>query len=193
MRVTVFIDISLLRHGETEGGARYRGATDDALTASGREQMWAAVGADCRWDRIVSSPLTRCAEFARMLAQRHSLPLRIDPRLREMAFGAWEGRTATEIVRADAGALARFWKDPWRHGPPGGEPLSRVRARVFDAWRDVVGEHGSTLVITHGGPIRLILCQVWGHPFERMLEIECPLASLRRVWVAVREPATMET
>lgn len=192
MVVTVHTDISLLRHGEAEGGARYRGVTDDPLTATGREQMWAAVGDECRWDSIVSSPLARCAEFARALAQHHSLPLRLDDRLREMNFGAWDGQTAAKIMQTDADALGRFWNDPWRHHPPGGESLAQLRSRVLDAWHDIVNEHRSALVITHGGPIRVILCEMWRHPVERLLEIEVPLGSLRRVMVPQPQAAGLE-
>ena len=180
MDLDVATDISLLRHGETEGGARYRGSTDVALTAAGWAAMWAAVG-DKNWDRIVCSPLQRCADFARALAQQRSLPLALDTRWREMNFGAWEGKTAAEITGADAAALARFWEDPSNNGPPGGEPLAAVRARVLDAWRDVTSSRQSTLVITHGGPIRLILCHEAGHPFERLLEMDVAFASLHRL------------
>ena len=192
MNVSVYTDISLLRHGETEGGARYRGITDDPLTATGREQMWAAVGAECRWDSIVSSPLMRCAEFARALAQHHSLPLRLESRLREMNFGAWDGQTAAEIMQTDAEALQRFWNDPWRHGPPGGESLAQLRTRVLDAWHDIVNEFRSTLVITHGGPIRLILCELWRYPDKRLLDIEVPIASLRRALVPRPQATALE-
>ena len=58
--------IDLIRHGEPEGGRRYRGATDDPLTAAGWRQMEAAV-AGLSWQRIYSSPLVRCADFARHL------------------------------------------------------------------------------------------------------------------------------
>lgn len=173
-----FIRIDLLRHGEAEGGTRYRGRTDDPLTAAGEQQMWAAVGDENHWNGIVSSPLIRCADFARTLARRHSLPLRIDTRLREMDFGEWDGRGADDILRTDAAPLQRFWKDPWRHAPPGGESLPQVQARVLEAWRDAAHERRPMLLITHGGPIRLILCQVWGHPIERLLDIEVPLGSL---------------
>jgi hypothetical protein len=61
--------IDLLRHGEVEGGVRFRGSTDHPLTAEGWAQMWAAVGTDIHWDRIVTSPLTRCADFARALSR----------------------------------------------------------------------------------------------------------------------------
>jgi broad specificity phosphatase PhoE len=192
VHASVFIDISLLRHGEAEGGARYRGVSDDPLSAHGREQMWTAVGDKCRWDSVVSSPLTRCADFANALAQHHALPLRIDARLREMDFGDWEGHSAEEIARRDGTALTRFWQDPWNHGPPRGEPLCDMRARVLAAWNDLVAERRSTLVITHGGPIRLLLCQAHGLPWARLLEIDVPLASLQRVLVPIASTVTPE-
>ncbi|MGH8566487.1 MAG: histidine phosphatase family protein, partial [Gammaproteobacteria bacterium] len=80
--------VGLLRHGEAEGGPRYRGSTDDPLTANGWMQMWMAVGTEFHWDRIVTSPLARCLDFARELSRRRSLPLEVNDDLRELHFGA---------------------------------------------------------------------------------------------------------
>lgn len=176
-----FIHIDLLRHGETAGGARYRGVTDDPLTAAGWAQMWSAVDSDVHWEGVISSPLVRCAEFARALAKRHSLPLRLDARLREMDFGAWEGRTAAELLEKEPNALARFWQNPLNHPPPHGEPLQHVQSRVLAAWREVTARRRPVLLISHGGPLRVILCHTLGHPLERMLEIDVPHAARRQV------------
>lgn len=179
--------IHLLRHGEADGGARYRGTTDDALTAAGWEQMWAAVNADVRWDGIVTSPLRRCAEFARALARQRSIPLTFDERLAEMHFGAWEGRSAAELMSTDPQALARFWDDPATHTPPGAEPLARFAARVLAAWHGIVRDHPGRriLLITHGGVIRVILCHVLGRPVERLLDFDVGHAALYRVRAAI--------
>src|SRR5262245_22117711 len=123
----------------------------------GWEQMWAAVGNDCRWDVIVSSSLKRCAKFARALAQRHSLPLKIDERLCEMHSGAWEGHNAAELMQTDPDNLARFWRDPEHHAPTGGESGATMRLRVMAAWHDAIAQDRTTLIVTHGGPIRAIL------------------------------------
>ena len=104
--------IDLLRHGETERGGGFRGSLDDALTAHGWQQMRDAVALAGPWDVLVSSPLQRCAAFARELAADRRLPLRIEPELRELHFGAWEGRSAAELMSTDAEALGRFWADP---------------------------------------------------------------------------------
>ncbi len=174
--------IHLLRHGETEGGPRYRGSSDDALNPSGWEQMQAAVEGGS-WDRIVASPLIRCAAFAQALAERRGIPLAIDARLREMHFGAWEGRTAVEIMEEDGDALTRFWQNPAAYPPPGGEPLIEFQARVLAAWRDIVRDNSGqrVLLVSHGGPIRVILCEIRRHPVERLLEFEVAHAALLAV------------
>lgn len=182
---SVYLD--LLRHGETEGGARYRGTTDDPLTAAGREQMRAAVNDNARWDGIVTSPLRRCAEFARTLARQRSIPLMLDARLAEMHFGAWEGRSAAELMSADPEALARFWDDPAAHTPPGAEPLARFAERVLTAWSDIVRDHSGrrVLLVTHGGVIRVILCHLLRRPIERLLEFDVGHAARHRVRAAI--------
>ncbi|HKQ30475.1 MAG TPA: alpha-ribazole phosphatase [Burkholderiales bacterium] len=174
------IDIDLLRHGETEGDARYCGSTDISLAAAGWDQMWAVVGNDARWETIVSSPLKRCAQFAEALAQRHRLALRIDDRLRELHFGNWEGRSAAEIMQTDAEDLTRFWRNPSQHAPPGGESLTMLQTRVLSAWQDILAECRTALVVTHGGPIRIILCHLHGTSIDDSLRIDIPHASLWR-------------
>lgn len=160
--------IVLLRHGATVGTAGFLGSTDDALSAAGWDQMQAFGGGP--WERIVSSPRARCLAFAADCARRHRLPLTVDARWAEMQFGAWEGRTAAELMRSDPRALAGFWRDPLRHPPPGAEPLQQVRSRVLTAFTELHESAGPVLVVTHGGPIRIVLCHVHSRPLERLLD-----------------------
>ncbi|MBP8284764.1 MAG: alpha-ribazole phosphatase family protein [Chromatiaceae bacterium] len=184
--------IDLLRHGETLGGSRFRGRLDDPLTERGWDRMWAAVrppdgggeGVPV-WDGIVTSPLARCADFARALSERESIPLRLDPRLAELDFGDWEGQTAADLMASDAEALGRFWADPVAHPPPSGEPLLAFQGRVLTAWDELLRQDRGdrTLVISHGGVIRVILCQVLGYPLGRLLELDVGHASLTGIRV----------
>lgn len=178
--------IALLRHGETQGGNCYRGSRDDLLTALGWEQMEAATGT-IAWERIVASPLKRCADFAQDLAGRLAIPLAFDERLREMHFGAWEGRTAAELMESAPDALARFWRDPAAYPPPGAEALGDFQARVLAAWDELRNQPNGrrVLVVGHGGPIRTILCTVLGHPLDRLLELEIELGHGALRWVRV--------
>lgn|SRR3989344_2889406 len=99
--------------------------------------MRQAVGENCPWQAIASSPLSRCADFARELAARHGLPLEIDARLIELGFGAWEGCTAQELTAKDPEILARFRSDPLSNTPPGAESLAVFRSRILEA-RDIL-------------------------------------------------------
>ncbi len=177
--------IDLLRHGEPEGGARYRGSRDDPLSARGWEQMRAAVGDRRPWQQIISSPLVRCADFARELAARHAIPLEIMPNLQEMSFGAWEGRTAAEIMVDTPRALELFWRDPLNNPPPQGESLLACDRRVATAWKTLLSKHAGhhVLVVAHGGIIRLVLRQVLQIPLQCLYRLEVPYATLSQVRV----------
>ncbi len=181
--------IGLLRHGEVEGGTCFRGSTDDPLTAIGLTQMRVATEGSHHWDQVISSPLARCASFAKEFAWRHSLPLIFDDRLQEMYFGAWEGRTAAELIDEDPVALEQFWTDPDTHSPPGGEPLSHFRARVLETWNMIIHIHTKQriLLVTHGGVIRVLLCHVLQRPVGKLLEIEVKHGALHTLRISVDE------
>jgi alpha-ribazole phosphatase len=171
--------IHLLRHGETEGGPRYLGGTDVALSACGWQQMRTAV-AGRSWDAIVSSPLRRCAAFAEALAQELGVGCRLEPDLREMSFGTWEGHSASELMQTDAERLRLFWSDPGVHAPPGGETIPELHARVMAAWRRLVSaaNRERLLIVTHGGPIRVLRAVQSNTAWSALLSIEVPYAAL---------------
>lgn len=125
--------LDLLRHGETELGGGLRGSLDDALTEKGWAQMRAAVVAGGPWNRLISSPLQRCARFAAELGEQLNLPVHLDKHLQELHFGAWEGQSAAALMETDAEALGLFWADPYAFTPPQGEPVSDFAARVLGA------------------------------------------------------------
>lgn len=185
--------VDLLRHGEPLGGTRFRGWLDDPLNETGWEQMRAAAGKACHWDMVVSSPLKRCADFATELAGRHSLPLEIDDRFKEMGFGEWEGRTPAELAQVDAARLENFWRDPVAFPPPGGEGLLEVQARVVEGWKDLLARHPGrrALLVCHGGVIRLVLAEVLGIPLPNLFRLQVPFACLARVRVEKLGDATL--
>jgi alpha-ribazole phosphatase len=187
--------IDLLRHGEVEGGVCFRGSTDHPLTAEGWAQMWTAVGNEVHWNRIVTSPLARCADFARALSRYRSILLEINEDLRELHFGAWEGRTVAELMAEHTEALTRFWQDPLNHPPPGAEPLAQLQARTLAAWNALIARYPSQhlLLITHGGPVRILLCHVLGKPLDRLLEIDVTHAALYRLCVRTDTDSSLQT
>ncbi|NCA68985.1 MAG: histidine phosphatase family protein [Sphingobacteriia bacterium] len=168
--------IDLLRHGETLGGPGFRGARDDPLSAHGRASMHRVAGARPGWTRIVSSPARRCGDFARALATQQGVPLSFAPALRERGFGDWEGLAAEQIPAAER---ARFWADPVGYTPPGAESFQAFSTRVLAAWAELRASPApATLVVTHGGVIRVILAELLRMPPAAVLLIEVPPASL---------------
>ena len=166
--------LDLLRHGETELGGGLRGSLDDALTEKGWAQMREAVSGQGPWDRLVSSPLQRCARFAEELSTQRDLPVSLDRDLQELHFGAWEGRSAAALMETDAEALGLFWADPYGFTPPQGEPVSDFSARVLAAVMRLHAAHAGerVLLVSHGGVMRLLLAQARGLPREQLLNVE---------------------
>lgn len=133
---------------------------DPAATQSTAERLAAALPAQAR---VSYSTLQRCEQLALSLqALRPDLVSKPDARLREMDFGAWEGRPWDAIARTDIDA----WTADFASYRPGqGENLAAVLARVSAALQD----HRSLPVaptdaapdvvwITHAGVIR---CVAW--------------------------------
>ena len=177
--------IDLLRHGEPQGGRKFRGAVDDPLSALGWEQMRAAVGATRPWQVVISSPLMRCAAFAAELAEQSACPLHIDDGFREISFGIWEGRAVAEIEEQHPQELGQFWRDPVAYPIPEGEPVPAFDQRIAEAWASLLQRHCGQhlLVATHGGVIRVLLRQLLDMPLQRIWRIEVPFASLTRIRV----------
>jgi broad specificity phosphatase PhoE len=104
--------------------------------------------------RVWTSPWERTRAPATAIAGRLGVPIVVDARLSELAFGEWEGQ-AFSVLEADA----RFasWMRDWRDAaPPGGERLSDLVARVR-AWRaEARANAEDSLVLTHAGVIRAL-------------------------------------
>lgn len=151
--------VVLWRHGQTDHNLeqRFQGQTDVPLNAVGRAQadQAAAVLAALRPGLIVSSDLVRAAETADRLAERTGLTAVRDARLREAAFGDWEGRTREEISRTEPQALSD-WLSGGDFRPPGGETRGESARRVAAAITDIVtgSEAESIAIVAHGAVLR---------------------------------------
>ncbi len=177
--------IDLIRHGEPKGGTLFRGWQDDPLSDTGWSQMRSAVENRPTWDRIITSPLLRCSEFASELEQQSGKPCMVDPRLKELGFGDWEGADPAAVYEQMPEALGNFWKDPCAYPPPGGESMVLFQSRVEAAWQDLQilypGEH--LLVVAHGGVNRMIIGKVLGMPVANIFRMEIPYAGISRIKV----------
>ena len=175
--------IDLLRHGQPAGGDLFRGVQDDPLSEKGWLQMRESVNDMAPWDVVVTSPFRRCADFAAELAVRHDLILETEPRLAELAFGDWEGRSYDEVKQAEPEAWQLFFDDPVNNPPPGGEKLVDFCDRIDAAWDELLEQHKDKhiLVVCHGAVMRVIIRRILGMPMSSLFLIEVPYACLSRI------------
>ena len=176
--------IDLLRHGEPVGGRAYRGnSIDDPLTGNGWQQMRNAVGQHTQWDRIITSPLRRCREFAEELGARITIPVTIEPGFREVGFGVWEGKSPSEIIEGDPESYEAFYRDPEHCRPDGAEPLSEFSDRVNGVFDTLVQTCGgeNTLVVSHAGVMRAIVAHVLGAPLSSMYRLRIDNGGMVRI------------
>ena len=155
--------IDVMRHGEPDGGRRYRGyGINDPLTDKGWQQMWGAISDQPPWDLIVSSPLSRCLDFSLALSERENIPCIVEDNMKEIGFGVWEGLTPEDILAEDSEALNHFYADPVNNRPEGAEGLEVFSRRVWDAYQSIASKHEGKhiLIVGHAGVVRAIAANV---------------------------------
>ena len=149
----------LVRHGETDWNreGRWQGHSDTHLNETGREQARRVAAELDGVDVIYSSDLARAHETAEIIAGDLGLPVRVDARLRERSFGAWEGLTAEQIEAGFREEHLR-WLAREGAGPDDAEPFEAFGARVRSFLADVLDAHPdqTVLLVAHGGSIRVI-------------------------------------
>jgi alpha-ribazole phosphatase len=119
---------------------------------------------------VYSSPSPRCAR----LAARLSGDICFDPRLLELDFGAWEGCAWETIPRS---ALDDWAADPWHFAPPGGESGAALVERVRAFAADRLAPDGVHIVISHGGPLKVLSRLLRGEAIDLMVAAP-PLGSV---------------
>ena len=181
--VTTIID--LLRHGDVEGGRKYRGHQDDPLSELGWQQLRDNTKIKQNWNQVISSPLKRCAEFSRELADKHQIPLEIEQDFKEISFGLWEGKTAEELLAEDEVRIKKYWNDPVNVIPPQGEALSDFEKKILLAWNKMLNQYAGqhVLLLSHAGVMRIILCHILGMPLIELFKLDVALAKSSRIEV----------
>jgi probable phosphoglycerate mutase len=145
--------------------------------------MHAALGDAHPWDEIVTSPLTRCRDFAEALAERHGLPLATEPELREVGMGAWEGKTPDQVRASDPDAYDAYYRDPVGRRPSGAESLEDLVRRVGNAYDRVVGARPGKhlLMVVHAGVMRALVGRVLLAAPGRWYRLRMDYAGLVRI------------
>ena len=171
------IRLIMVRHGQTTWNAqkRYQGQSDVPLDETGRQQATALARyfASEHINTIYSSDLQRAVQTAQAIARATAVPVIADVRLREIAFGRWEGLTYMEIQERWPEEYQGWQNDPLARVPPGGETLAQIEQRVGAFVGDIRRKHdGQTvLVVAHGGSLRALVChalELPSHVFWRL-------------------------
>lgn len=170
----------IFRHGETDWNIerRCQGHTNIPLNKNGLAQAMALAErlTGIHLDLIVSSDLDRALVTGKIVADKKSIPLIVDPRLRETHFGKAEGMLFEE-------AIGEFGPEVWQKlmsfkssnddvGFPGGETRKNSRERFIAVLDHLIETttHQAIGISTHGGAIRNVV-----HSF---LDEEHPIISI---------------
>lgn len=188
--------LHLVRHGAAAGvGGRAVGHTDPPLAEAGRVAV-EALAATWRGPApglLLASDLARAAGSAAVLAAAWRIDAVTDPRLRELDFGAWDGRPWEEIHHADGERLARWGARWWEVATPGGEGWADLAERTLGWYRGWLAAEppADTVVVTHGGPLRALLAHLLGLGRDRVWQIapgHARVTSLELGGAAAQEP-----
>jgi alpha-ribazole phosphatase len=158
------------------------GHKDVELNVNGQEQaerLRDRLAAE-RIDFIYSSDLKRAWLTAQVIASRHQLEVVACSELREINYGSCDGFTFEEIKRSypDVAGLCADWSLELEF--PDGESVAQLTERV-SRFLDRLKQHApeqTVLIVSHGGPLRLLICSLLGIELRHWRQIRLDLASL---------------
>jgi broad specificity phosphatase PhoE len=161
-----------IRHGETDWNreGRLQGRRDIPINANGRAQarrcgevlrdLFTRNATDPAQLDFVASPLGRARETMRLVRttlELDSQSYRVDARLAEVSFGAWEGFTTEELRARTPDAVAAREHDKWNFTPPQAESYFTMSLRVHDWYRSLTRD---TVAVAQGGTFRGLIVQL---------------------------------
>lgn len=169
------MNLFLIRHAVSEWNeiGLIQGCKDPGLSPKGKKQA-EALGASFKakkLDAIYSSPLTRAADTAKALAKHTGAQVYYDDLLREIAFGAWEGLTYSQICREYPEQIKVWDSRPYDCVVPGSENLPSVMERCKLFIEHIKSSHISDetiAIVSHTQPIKCMLSYLLGLPYNDM-------------------------
>ena len=167
------MNLHLIRHGRPLHSGMCYGQTDVPCEPPPDRLVWEGTRPRC----VVASDLGRCRELAARIAAACACPLEIDPNLREMNFGEWEGRSWDSLARDDGPRFERWMADYLVVAPPGGESYGALAERVGHALAAAQAAGEEVVCVTHAGPIRVALACLLGLPPESTFRFDPPFLS----------------
>ena len=127
---------------------------------------------------VYTSPLQRCRETGRIIAEAASLPLLTDRSFVEVDYGTWSGRRLRDLYRLKA--WQRLMRHPARFRFPEGETLGEVRSRAVSGLESLAERHGDegVIVVSHGDVIRSLVCHYLGMDGDLIHRLDVAPASI---------------
>ena len=165
----------LIRHGETEYNlqARYCGCSNPPLNNKGKRQseLLANRLKNQRIDKVYSSDLLRAYQSAKIIFK--DMPIERTKKFRELKFGIFEGLTYEQIMKLYPVLYTQWIDDPLKVRISEGEDMEDLSKRVEQKLLSILTLHKdkTIAVVTHGGPIKVILCRLPGFGFKKFWEI----------------------
>lgn len=162
--------IYLVRHGQTVWNEEGRlcGSSDVPLSDEGLAQArkLAARLKDIGIAAIYSSPLLRARQTAEAIAAHHRVEVKIEPDLREIDYGDWEGLKVADVLEQFPELEKLRREEPMKFAAPNGEPMRQFAERVISAIQRVVASHAdeTICVVAHQTVNRFILCWILQSP-----------------------------
>ncbi|MDM7831117.1 MSMEG_4193 family putative phosphomutase [Cellulomonas edaphi] len=197
--------VLLVRHGRTTANAQgvlAGRAPGTRLDAVGRQQAERAAErvASVPLVAVVSSPLERCRQTARILVERQAQRPQtlIERGLTEADYGQWQGLTLRELARDPLWPLVQT--QPSAVTFPGGESMSAMQARSVAAIRrhdaEVEARHGASAVwaaVGHGDIIKSVVADALGMHLDLFQRITIGPASISVVRYGPQRPEVVAT
>lgn len=171
----------LIRHGATNYSLenKYCGFTDPPLCDEGISQAQMLSGALKEYmpDRIYSSDLKRAWQTAEIVFRESPIEKVSD--FREMNFGLFEGLRHEEIIKENLELYRKWIDNPEKIKPPDGETLENLSKRVNERLKLILSQddNKTIAIVTHGGPIKVILLKVLASNLNEFWQIKQDLAA----------------
>ncbi len=167
--------IYLVRHGQTDWNRKkiIQGWINDIpLNETGRKQAFtlAKYFSNKHLAYIVSSPIKRAHQTAKIVAHRKNIKILTDKNFKEINYGIWSGKKGSEIEKLYPEQWKEFISTPEDFRFQEGESLEEFYSRVIDGLEKLKNEN-DVLVVTHVNPIRIILSHILSIPVKNAYHI----------------------
>ena len=180
------LKITFLRHGQTSS------SRDNVFCGSGLNPDLTDEGAQmarqfadfygaAKWQAIYASSLVRAQQTAQPISEKTGLEIQTRDDLKEIAYGAWEGKTVAQVDADYHDDHIKWTADPAWNAPTNGETaivIARRGLQVVEEIRETYDD-GNILIVSHKATIRIILCALLGIDVGRYrFRMGCPVGSV---------------